>query len=403
MQKSPGIQFTRANPPDRENDSDDSSAPSITERSDMAIKENYSPQHLSPALSRLLDVLVNLAQTGPSKLATIPGSKGSKSSNSKTTGHISRTSSIDQIVDELWEKENNKVKDLEAIQVLLEIFLKAGNRELQEEVLNRMFKIFSSHIENYQICQELRTVPLFIQNMAGFPPSFQEIILKILEYAVTVVNCVPEQELLSLSCLLQQPITSELKQTVLSFFVKLLSFDQQYKKVLREVGVLAVLLDDLKQHKFLLGSDQHNGNHNQLERKISSSSFNKHLDGKDVIISSPKLLESCSGKFPIFEVEATIDLAWDCFVSLLKKTESNQAAFRSADGVPTILPFLASGTHRQGALRILSCLIIEDVSQVCGHCSCILIFCSTCLCFLIFSHAAVFLKLLHVYMQYLSY
>lgn len=397
MQKSPGIQFTHANPPDRENDSDDSSALSITERSDMAIKGNYSPQHLSPALSRLLDVLVNLAQTGPSKSATLSGSKGSKSSNSKTTGHISRTSSIDQIVDELWEKENNKVKDLEAIQVLLEIFLKAGNRELQEEVLNRMFKIFSSHIENYQICQELRTVPLFIQNMAGFPPSFQEIILKILEYAVTVVNCVPEQELLSLSCLLQQPITSELKQTVLSFFVKLLSFDQQYKKVLREVGVLAVLLDDLKQHKFLLGSDQHNGNDNRLERKISSSSFNKHLDGKDVIISSPKLLESCSGKFPIFEVEATIDLAWDCLVSLLKKTESNQAAFRSADGVPTILPFLACGTHRQGALRILSCLIIEDVSQVCGHCSCILIFCSTCLFFLIFSHAAVFLKLFALY------
>lgn len=374
MQKSPGIPSAHAKRPDQEDDSDDPRSLSFEERPDMVITANSSAQHLSPALSRLLDVLVNLAQIGPSKMAITSGGRGLKSSNSKTIGHsMSRTSSIDQIVDELWEKENNKVKDLEAIQVLLEIFLKAGNRELQEEVLNRMFKIFSSHIENYKICQELRTVPLFIQNMAGFPQSFQEIILKILEYAVTVVNCVPEQELLSLSCLLQQPITSELKHTILSFFVKLLSFDQQYKKVLREVGVLAVLLDDLKQHRFLLGSDQHNRNHNQLERKISSSSFNKHLDCKDVIISSPRLLESGSGKFPIFEVDATIDLAWDCFVSLLKKSESNQAAFRGADGVPTILPFLASGTHRQGALRILSCLIIEDVSQVCGHCSYIFI------------------------------
>ncbi|PKI63591.1 protein SPIRRIG [Punica granatum] len=364
MQKSQGIQTTPAkSTSDQDNDTDDSHALSGTERPDMPMKKDSSTQHLSPALSRLLDVLVNLAQTGPSDSAT-SGGKGSKSSHSRTTGHNrSRTSSIDRIVDELWEKENNKVKDLEAIQVLLEIFLKAGNRELQEEVLNRMFKIFSSHIENYKICQQLRTVPLFIQNMAGFPQSFQEIILKILEYAVTVVNCVPEQELLSLSCLLQQSMTSDLKQTILSFFVKLLSFDQQYKKVLREVGVLAGLLDDLKQHRFLLGSEPQTGNQNQLERKISSSSFNKHLDGKDVIISSPKLLESGSGRLSIFEVEATIDLAWDCLVSLLKKAESNQAAFRSADGVPTILPFLASTTHRQGALRILSCLIIEDISQ----------------------------------------
>lgn len=234
---------------------------------------------------------------------------------------------------------DNKVKDLEAIQVLQEIFLKADNRELREEVLNRMFKIFSSHLENYKLCQQLRTVPLFIQNMADFPPSFQEIILKILEYAVTVANCVPEQELLSLSCLLQQPITPELKQTVLSFFVKLLSFDQQYKKVLREVGVLAVLLDDLRQHKYLLGPDQHSGNTDNLERKSSSSSFQKHLDNKDVIISSPKLLDSGSGKFPIFDIEGTIAIAWDCLVSLLKKAETNQAVFRTADGVPTILPF----------------------------------------------------------------
>jgi hypothetical protein len=61
------------------------------------------------------------------------------------------------------------------------------------------------------------------------------------EYVVTVVNGIPEQESLSLCCLLQQPITLELKQTILSFFVKLLSFDQQYKKVLREVGVLEVM------------------------------------------------------------------------------------------------------------------------------------------------------------------
>lgn len=327
---------------------------------------NNSPQSLSPTLSRLLDVLVNLAQIGPAESTGSSGSRGFKSSHTKASGHgRSRTLSSDRIAEEVWEKDNCKVKDLEAVQMLQDIFLKANSRKLQAEVLNRMFKIFSGHLENYKLCQQLRTVPLLILNMDGFPPSLQEIILKILEYAVTVVNCIPEQELLSLCCLLQQPITAELKHTILSFFVKLLSFDQQYKKVLREVGVLEVLLDDLKQHKFLLGADQPNGNPDQLERKSSASGFKKHFDSEDAIISSPKLIESASGKFPLFEIESTVSVAWDCLVSLLKKTETNQASFRSANGVTTVLPFLVSDIHRSGVLRVFSCLIIEDMTQVC--------------------------------------
>ncbi|XVF80848.1 hypothetical protein PTKIN_Ptkin15bG0107900 [Pterospermum kingtungense] len=323
-------------------------------------KEDPSSEHLSPTLTRLLDVLVNLSQTGPAE------GKKSKYSHTKASGHSrSLTSSIDRLGDETWEQGTNKVKDLEAIQMLQDIFLKADNRDLQAEVLNRMFKIFSSHLENYKLCQQLRTVPLLILNMAGFPSSLQEIILKILEYAVTVVNCVPEQELLSLCCLLQQAITSELKFTILSFFVKLVSFDQQYKKVLREVGVLEVLLDDLKHHKFLLGPDQYGDNTDQLERKSSSSSFKKHLGNKDAIITSPKLMESGSEKFPIFEVEDTVAVAWDCMVSLIKKAEANQASFRSSNGVTTVLPFLVSNIHRPGVLRTLSCLITEDTMQ--GH------------------------------------
>ncbi|XP_044486072.1 protein SPIRRIG-like [Mangifera indica] len=344
--------------------SEGSQASHDVERQDFMGEEDPSQQHLPPTLSRLLDVLVNLAQTGPSEPAESSGVKGSKSSQSKGSGHSrSHAASADRFGEEMWEQGNGKVKDLEAIQMLQDILLKADSIELQAEVLNRMFKIFSSHIENYKLCQQLRTVPLFILNMANFPPSLQEIILKILEYAVTVVNCVPEQELLSLCCLLQQPITSELKQTILSFFAKLLSFDQQYKKVLREVGVLEVLIDELKQHKLLLGPDQHDRNPVQLERKSSSSSFKKHLDSKNTIISSPKLLDSGSGKYPIFEVEGTIVVAWDCMVALLKKTEANQATFRSANGVTTLLPFLVSTIHRTGVLRILSCLITEDVNQ----------------------------------------
>ncbi|KAG9155685.1 hypothetical protein Leryth_003953 [Lithospermum erythrorhizon] len=319
-----------------------------------------SPQSLPPTLLRLLDVLVSLSQTGPDDTLSF-----SKPSQTKSSGQVRRrTSSSDRMVGDIFEKDNEKVKDLKAVQMLQDIFLKADSRELQGEVLNRMFKIFSSHLENYKLCQQLRTVPLLILNMAEFPPSLREIILKILEYAVTVVNCIPEQELLSLCCLLQQPITPELKHSILTFFVKLLSFDQQYKKVLREVGVLEVLLDDLKQHKFLLGPDQLGSDTSDSDKKSNSTSFKKHLDYKDVILSSPKLLESGSGKFPLFGVESTIVVSWDCLVFLLKKAEANQASFRAANGVNIVLPFLAADNHRAGVLRVLSCLITDDVEQV---------------------------------------
>lgn len=362
MSRDQAVEYLDSEPAYEENAYlNDSHALQNSGREDITRKEDPSLQNLSPPLSRLLDVLAILAQTGPSE-STGRGSRTYSSKGSGTSKSIASTS--DQFGDETWDEGNSKVKDLEAVQMLQDILLKADSRELQAEVLNRMFKIFSSHIENYQVCQQLRTVPLFILNMAGFPPSLQEIILKILEYAVTVVNCIPEQELLSLCCLLQQPITSELKHTILSFFIKLLSFDQQYKKVLREVGVLEVLLDDLKQHKFLLGVDQLNWSPDHLERKPSSNSFKKHLDNKDAIISTPKLRDSGSGKFPIFEVEATVAIAWDCLVSLVKKAEGNQASFRSTNGVSIVLPFLVSNIHRSGVLRVLSCLITEDVTQV---------------------------------------
>ncbi|KAJ9548207.1 hypothetical protein OSB04_020750 [Centaurea solstitialis] len=326
----------------------DSAGSKTTNDMDM---QDSSAQSLSPTLSRLLDVLVNLAQTGSNDAMGSPGSKGTK----KQVSSASRGPS-ERFSDDVWEKDNYKVKDLDAVQVLQDVFLKAESSELQAEVLSRMFKIVSSHIENYTLCQQLRTVPLLILNMGGFPQPLQELILKILEYAVTVVNCIPEQELLSLCCLLQQPITSELKQTILAFFVKLVSFDQQYKKVLREVGVLEVLLDDLKHYEFLVGSNRNDDDN-------APNGFKKHLDGKDAILSSPKLLDSGSGKLSVFEAEGTITVAWDCLLCLLRKADHNQGNFRSADGVTAALPFLASDVHRAGVLRVLSCLIIEDSAQ----------------------------------------
>ncbi|KAI3886193.1 hypothetical protein MKX03_010713 [Papaver bracteatum] len=336
--------------------SGDGSAFDSSRQSSNVERQDYRGEEMgvSSSLSRLFDVFVNLALTGPTELS------GTVGIHAIFAGHGRILTASSEMNDNKTRvNTGSQIKDLEAIQMLQDIFLKAENVQVQEEVLNRMFKVFTCHLENYKLCQQLRTMALFILNMANFPLSLQEAILKIVDYAVTVVNCVPEQELLSLCCLLQQPITSSLKYTFLCFFIKLLSFDQKYKKVLREVGFLEVLLDDLKQHKFISVSEQEN---KLLEAKVSVISFEKQTVGEDGIGSKPKLWESSSGKL-LFESEVTVSVAWDCMFFLLKKDDSNQSAFRSSNGVAIVLPFLASDSHRSAVLRILSSLIIEDVTQ----------------------------------------
>ena len=146
-------------------------------RNQDATKQDDSHPNLSPSLSRLLDVLVNLALTGPEESVASLVGKASKVVNSKPNGHSSRpfTFSEGGVGEETRDKNlNSKVKDLEAVQVLQDMFLKADDIGLQLEVLDRILRIFSSHIENYKLCQQLRTLPLLIfAERPGGPPHLR--------------------------------------------------------------------------------------------------------------------------------------------------------------------------------------------------------------------------------------
>jgi hypothetical protein len=338
-----------------------------------------SERPLLPSLIRLLDILVDLVQMGdraarPPMMTTRSLSGiGARSGRLMTTtsnrscsrgvfeaiGSSSTTTSLEAMEQQQQKQQQQellegKVHDIEAVQVLHDVFLKSKNCVLQLEILDRLLRLFASHVDNYAVVQELRMIPLFLQNMGHYPFVLQERLLKILEYAVTVVNCVPEQELLSLCYLLQQPYASPLRGTVLSFFEKLLSFNRQYKKVFREVGVLDLLLDDLKRCELpgavtLLLQPQ--------EDLATQDAAAAEEEEQQDLVSLP-------GELHIFDDTATVGLAWDCLLHLLRKMEGNQAVFRKANGVGAILPLLASSIHRVRVLRVLSCLICEDSNQV---------------------------------------
>lgn len=92
-------------------------------------------------------------------------------------------------------------------------------------------------------------------------PFFQDAILRVVIFIVTVVNCVPFQELSSLSCLLQgistlrsrwrhlsysflfldTPSTATVK-AIFQASSKLVSFEKDYRNILREAGLLDMLV-----------------------------------------------------------------------------------------------------------------------------------------------------------------
>lgn len=307
---------------------------------------------IPPQLIRLLDIIGELAQIGIRTNSVHPGSGiagkagkppsgGQSNSKSESPGSLARELSLD-----------GKLRDSDSVQVFQDLFLKTEIVALRVELLDRLLRLFASHPDNYDIVQKLRTMPLFIQNMAKYPPLLQERVLKVLEYTVISANCVPEQELLSLCYLVQQPMASSLRVAVLTFFEKLLSFDRQYKKVLREAGVMDLLVDDLKKCEPPVSS-----------APISSRSGLNPSRANSVDISQ---LEECpsSPNHLIFEDGATLGLAWSCLISLLRKSEGNQMMFRKLKGVAAVLPLLAAPKHRSNVLKLLSCLIGEDLSQV---------------------------------------
>ncbi|CAM6104156.1 unnamed protein product [Calypogeia fissa] len=327
-------------------------------------KSDTSSSDLAPYALRLLDFFVELSQVG--EYEPVTGSKGGKAAG--IVKHAPQATSCLPLFDGLGtggfevrgREVDGRVRDTDAVRIFQDLFLRSDNISLRLEVLDRFLRLLSSHPDNYSVIQELRTIPIFVQNMGSFPAVLQERLLKVLEYAVTVVNCVPEQELLSLCYLLQQPLDSTMKAKVLSFFVKLLSFDRQYKKVLREVGLLDLLVDDLKFCE-LTGSDA--GERMAGSPVGPNSSRSVEFSVAEEKIPAIWISRPGPGNPRIFGDLITLPGAWKCLHSLLERSEGNQHVFRNVGGIRVILPLLVSSEHRSGALRILSCLICEDHSQ----------------------------------------
>lgn len=70
-------------------------------------------------------------------------------------------------------------------------------------MLDRLLSVYAVNPVNFLLVQHLHTLAHFIEDFESYTIEVKEAILRVVLFVVTVVNCVPFQELSSLSCLLQ--------------------------------------------------------------------------------------------------------------------------------------------------------------------------------------------------------
>lgn len=92
--------------------------------------------------------------------------------------------------------------------------------------------------------------------------------LRILSFVATVTNFVPFQELSSLSCLLADNPSANTVILIYQTAAKLVNFDQRYKHIFREVGLLDMLMNVLSHEYDQL---QRNTNNNELDQSKAST------------------------------------------------------------------------------------------------------------------------------------
>jgi len=101
------------------------------------------------------------------------------------------------------ENPELRVKNISAFNVLQSIFLKVDSDEHRLHVINRILMVFSAHADNFWLLQQLHPLAYFIEVMPDAGVNVQKAVLKLMDYVVTVINCIPVQELCTYSLLLQ--------------------------------------------------------------------------------------------------------------------------------------------------------------------------------------------------------
>ncbi|KAK1892234.1 WD repeat and FYVE domain containing protein 3, partial [Dissostichus eleginoides] len=147
--------------------------------------------------------------------------------------------------------KGHTVRNIQAFSVLQNAFLKAKTSRLACMLLDAIGNIYSGESANYFILESQHTLSQFADRVAKLPEA-QAKYFELLEFVVFSLNYVPCKELFSVSVLLKSSTSHACSITAVRTLLKLSRHDPVFSDVLREVGLLEVLVNLLHKYAALL-------------------------------------------------------------------------------------------------------------------------------------------------------
>ncbi|XP_078381850.1 WD repeat and FYVE domain-containing protein 3-like isoform X3 [Oculina patagonica] len=230
----------------------------------------------------------------------------------------------------------SSVRNIEGFQVLQSVFCKTTDKLLCLNILDCINNIYCSDNANYFILEPQHTLSLFIGTVPEKHTEVQERIFRLLELVICNLNWVPCPELIAVSILFKNKPVYDYHQVALGFLIRILSYDPKYKDVFRDVGVLEVLTNCLKQYA--------DGLKEKYDETVKTASCqqdgNTFDDPEDLVPDYPFLLMGC-------------------LRLLLENNSTNATEFRECGGARCIHNIVPYSSSRTEALKIIRELILS--------------------------------------------
>ncbi|XP_061906663.1 WD repeat and FYVE domain-containing protein 3 isoform X3 [Entelurus aequoreus] len=168
--------------------------------------------------------------------------------------------------------KGHTVRNIQAFSVLQNAFLQAKSSRLACMLLDAIGNIYGAEPANYFILESQHTLSQLAERV-GRVPEAQAKYFELLELVVFSLNYVPCKELFSVSVLLKSSTSHACSITAVRTLLKLARHDLVFSDVLREVGLLEVLVNLLHKYAALLKdpASQHQAHDNEQAESANNS------------------------------------------------------------------------------------------------------------------------------------
>ncbi len=134
------------------------------------------------------------------------------------------------------------IRNLLAFQVLQSSFLKSKSDYLDSIILDAVSTIYSADNANYFLSESMSFLPQCAEKIAFKSNTVQEKFFHLVEFLVHQLKYVPCKELIAISLILKAQNSQSCCILAVKTLLAMIKFDQMFKNVFREVGMLEALI-----------------------------------------------------------------------------------------------------------------------------------------------------------------